>query len=199
MPGLRKVAKNLYASVFSVVKWENLTHRQEFSEFCLKCWHRVNATLSIATSINFFFIITVCLCYSSVTIISGLLSHPALSEPRGHYKTLLSVFCQLSFCSLLFLWRPVSSHDTRGASWLPSNGSPTPSLQPLLGRHTTDSRPSLRAQLYQGPPPQPQDLCKKWHLLVHRATPSVSLGSLWSPQGECAQQVEIMDMSGAVS
>lgn len=40
--GLEQISENVYASIFSAVKWEYLTHRQEFGELHLKCWHVLN-------------------------------------------------------------------------------------------------------------------------------------------------------------
>ena len=83
-----------------------------------------NHHVNIAPSMDFLLLLFAVLM---LLIIQGFLIHLASQEPRGNYKTLLSIFFQLflSVCLLLFLWRPVLSYYTHGHSWLPSNESPT--------------------------------------------------------------------------
>lgn len=75
--------------------------------------------------------------------------------------------------------------------WQPSP-YPTPTLtqHPLLCQNSQTADSVSLPNCVRCSPLWLQAPCKRWHLLVHKATPSTSLGSLWSPQRKCTQQVE---------
>lgn len=118
-----------------------------------------------------------------------------MEERQKTYNLILKEF----IISLTWLWlyKTMPFYYAHGPSWLPENGSPTPSSHPLLVQHL---HPHSHGQLCQGPTTLIPGPCNRRHLLIQNLlTPSTSPGNSGSPQQQCVLQVETMGLSVAVS
>lgn len=127
----------------------------------------------------------------------GLLNQPASLKVRGHYKVSPSRCLTLLLLAHSSLYKTMPFYYAHGPSWLPENGSPTPSSHPLLVQHL---HPHSHGQLCQGPTTLIPGPCNRRHLIIQNLlTPSTPPGNSGSPQQQCVLQVETMGLSVAVS
>lgn len=123
----------------------------------------------------------------------GLLSHLTSQEPRSHFKLLSLYFFQLFF--FLLICRSLRVGSSHFIMHVAHHGCLKMEAQPLANILCSASTSQTADSFYllscvKGFPVWLQEPCKIRRLLVHRVSLSKSLGRLWPPQRECAQQVE---------
>lgn len=172
--------------------WGFLTHKQDLSALCLRCWHRVNTMWVLLPALIFF-----CYCYLFMLLLSqGLLNQLASLKVTGHYKVSPSRCLTLLLLAHSSLYKTMLFYYAHGPSWLPEKEAQSPSSHPRLLQHL---RPHNLTQLCQGPTTLIPGPCNRWHLIQNLLTPSTSPGNSGSPQRQCVLQVEMMGLSAAVS
>ena len=103
--------------------WGFLTHKQDLSALCLRCWHRVNTMWVLLPALIFF-----CYCYLFMLLLSqGLLNQLASLKVTGHYKVSPSRCLTLLLLAHSSLYKTMLFYYAHGPSWLPEKEAQSPS------------------------------------------------------------------------